>query len=74
MPEKKKPGGCGWAGTPGGDDISFVCANIHRSGDSCQVLKIALPYIAFIITSTRYTDRKSRFLDMLLVLSEGGRL
>jgi hypothetical protein len=38
-----------------------------------QLVKIALPWIAAIVTSTRYTDRKSRFLDRLLVLAEGGR-
>jgi hypothetical protein len=37
-----------------------------------QLVKFALPYIAAIITSTRYSDRKSLFLDRLMVLAEGG--
>jgi hypothetical protein len=37
-----------------------------------QLVKIALPYIAAIITSTRFTARKSCFLDRLLMLAEGG--
>jgi hypothetical protein len=37
-----------------------------------QLVKIALPWIAAIITSTRFTARKSLFLDKLMVLAEGG--
>jgi hypothetical protein len=37
-----------------------------------QLVKIALPYIAAIVTSTRFTARKSLFLDRLMVLAEGG--
>ncbi len=37
-----------------------------------QVIKTTLPWIAAILTSTRYTNRKSRFLDRLLVRMEGG--
>jgi len=37
-----------------------------------QAVKITLPYIAAIITSTRYTARKSCFLDRLIVMAEGG--
>jgi hypothetical protein len=37
-----------------------------------QLVSAALPYIAAIITSTRYTARKSCFLDRLIVMAEGG--
>ena len=37
-----------------------------------QLVKIALPYIAGVITSTRFTARKSCFLDRLIVMAEGG--
>jgi hypothetical protein len=56
---------------PGQDGTDYL-----RDTTAChlrQLVKIALPYISAIVTSTRYTDRKSRFLDRLLVLAEGGR-
>lgn len=39
---------------------------------SRQVIKTTLPYIAAIITSTRFTARKSLLLDRLLTTAEGG--
>ena len=68
-PTKKMPGG-GWRAGTGRDkmdcskDITTVCMR--------QLVKIALPWIAAIITNTRFTARKSRFLDRLLVMAEGG--
>jgi hypothetical protein len=37
-----------------------------------QFLKIALPWVAVIVISTRYTNRKSLFLDRLIIIAEGG--
>ncbi|MCF8077153.1 MAG: hypothetical protein K9K63_06090 [Desulfotignum sp.] len=37
-----------------------------------QLVKIALPWIAGVITSTRFTARKSCFLDRLIIMAEGG--
>jgi len=37
-----------------------------------QLVKVALPYIAAIVTSTRFTARKSCFLDRLIIMAEGG--
>jgi hypothetical protein len=66
---KKMPGG-GWgAGTGRG---TMDCFKDTTAWCKRQLVKIALPWIAAIITSTRYTDRKSRFLDRLLVMAEGG--
>jgi hypothetical protein len=37
-----------------------------------QAAKITLPYIAGAITSTKFTARKSLFLDRLTIMAEGG--
>lgn len=57
---------------PGRESVSFN-RNNTIAWLCRQLVKIALPWIAAVITSTRFTARKSLFLDRLLVLAEGGR-
>jgi hypothetical protein len=66
MAAKENPGG--WQAAPG--QKRYLESNTVWCFR--QLVKIALPYIAAIITSTRYSDRKSLFLDRLMVLAEGG--
>ena len=68
MPENKKPG----ADTPGKGRELRECLKDTTAWCFRQLVKIALPWIAGVITSTRFTARKSCFLDQLLVMAEGG--
>ena len=61
----------GKGGEPGQKSVT-VNQNNTTAWFLRQFLKIALPWIAAAITSTRFTDRKSRFLDRLIVLAERG--
>jgi hypothetical protein len=56
---------------PGRESVTVNQNNI-TARYSRQLVKTALPYIAAIVTSTRFTARKSCFLDRLLVMAEGG--
>jgi hypothetical protein len=68
MMPKKNPGG--WQAGPGQDRTDYL----KNTTAWClrQAVKITLPYIACAITSTRFTARKSCFLDRLMVMAEGG--
>jgi hypothetical protein len=59
------------AGQPGQDRTEYL----KNTTAWClrQAVKIALPWIAAIVTHTKFTTRKSLFLDKLMVLSEGGQ-
>jgi hypothetical protein len=67
-PKKATP--AAMAGQPGQDGIG--CLESTTAWCLRQAVKIALPYIATVVTSTRFTARKSCFLDQLLVMAEGG--
>lgn len=54
-------------GQDGTENIKDITAWCFR-----QLVKVALPYIAAIVTSTRFTARKSLFLDRLIIMAEGG--
>jgi hypothetical protein len=58
-------------GDQGQESVSF---NRNDTTAWClrQLVKVALPYIAAIITSTWFTARKSCFLDRLIIMAEGG--
>jgi hypothetical protein len=60
------------SGEPGQESVTV---NFKNTTARClrQLVKVALPYIAAIITSTRFTARKSLFLDRLIIMAEGGR-
>jgi hypothetical protein len=68
IPTKRKPGG--WQAGTGQDKTD--CFKDTTMWCNRQFLKFTLPYIAAIITSTRYTARKSCFLDRLIIMAEGG--
>jgi hypothetical protein len=61
----------GKGGEPGQKSVTINQKNT-TAWCSRQLVKIALSYIAAIITSTKFTARKSLFLDKLMVLAEGG--
>ncbi len=67
MSERENPSGL--AAAPGQEVVD--CLKNTTAWLSRQAVKIALPYIAAIITKTRFTARKSCFLDRLLVMAEG---
>jgi hypothetical protein len=67
MPEKQNPGTDKAPGHEKNQLTKSTTMWLFR-----QAVKITLPYIAAIITSTRYTARKSCFLDRLIVMAEGG--
>jgi hypothetical protein len=56
---------------PGQESIT-VYKNNTTAWCRRQLVKVALPYIAAIVTSTRFTARKSCFLDRLIIMAEGG--
>lgn len=62
----------GKGGEPGQKSVTFN-QNITTARRFRQFVKIALPWIATVITSIGFNGRKSLFLDKLMVLVEGGR-
>jgi hypothetical protein len=68
MTKKEHPDG--WQAGPGQKMVD--CLKNTTAWCLRQAVKIALPWIAAVITSTRFTARKSCFLDRLLVMAEGG--
>ncbi|WP_289019570.1 hypothetical protein [Desulfobacter postgatei] len=59
-------------GAPGQESVT-VNGNSTTAWCSRQLVKIAPPWIAAIITSTHFTARKSLFLDRLIIMAGGGR-
>jgi hypothetical protein len=67
-PKKATP--AAMAGQPGQDGIG--CLESTTAWCLRQAAKFALPWIAAIVTHTKFTARKSLFLDRLMVLAGGG--
>ena len=68
MNQKENPSGL--AAAPGREVVD--CLKNTTKWCLRQLVKITLPYIATVVISTKFTARKSCFLDRLIVLAEGG--